>query len=278
MKKLEARHFAFLGLFVVVTLAMLLNIKLEMKVSPYTQSLYDYIESLPEGSTLIVSFDHEASSLPEIRPIATAVLRHAFRKKHKLQEHVVMRGIKPRKAKQLFTDPRQIARYFKLAKQAPVPIFVVYRQLAGRTPPPSKPIDFKEAYVAEGRYQFTVERAEIFKKNGSAEWDPVGDSRPDPYVELWVGQKVKGGKLAAKSKNLFFKTKVKDDKLKPTWMQHKSVNLYGGETIRVEIWDDDASGRDSIGKCNLPRIKRDKGEFELPCGGANLIKIHYEKQ
>ena len=58
MKKLEARHFAFLGLFVVVTAAMLLNIKLDMKVSPYTQSLYDYIESLPEGSTIIVSFDH----------------------------------------------------------------------------------------------------------------------------------------------------------------------------------------------------------------------------
>ncbi|UCG61840.1 MAG: hypothetical protein JSV52_00700 [Candidatus Zixiibacteriota bacterium] len=84
MKKLEARHFAFLGLFLVVTLTMLLNIKLDMKASPYTQALYNYIEFLPEGSTLIVSFDHEASSLPEIRPIATAVLRHAFRKKHKL--------------------------------------------------------------------------------------------------------------------------------------------------------------------------------------------------
>jgi hypothetical protein len=32
--------------------------------------------------------------------------------------------------------PRKIADYFKLAKRDPVPIFVVYRQLAGRTPPP----------------------------------------------------------------------------------------------------------------------------------------------
>ncbi|UCE23536.1 MAG: hypothetical protein JSU74_09545 [Candidatus Zixiibacteriota bacterium] len=84
MKRLEARHWTFLGLFVVVTITMLLNIKLEMKVSPYTQDMYTYIESLPEGSVLIISFDHEASSLPEIRPIALAVLRHAFKKGHKL--------------------------------------------------------------------------------------------------------------------------------------------------------------------------------------------------
>ena len=84
MKKFEPRHYAFLGLFVVITITMLLNIKVEMKVSPYTQSVYDYIESLPEGSVLMVSFDHEASSLPEIRPIALSVLRHCQKKGHRL--------------------------------------------------------------------------------------------------------------------------------------------------------------------------------------------------
>ena len=33
---------------------------------------------------MIISFDHEASSLPEIRPLALAVLRHAFAKKHRI--------------------------------------------------------------------------------------------------------------------------------------------------------------------------------------------------
>jgi len=84
VKRFESRHWAFLGLLVVVTFTMILNVKLDMRVSPYTQSVYDYIENLPEGSVLMVSFDHEASSLPEIRPIALAVLRHAFRKGHKL--------------------------------------------------------------------------------------------------------------------------------------------------------------------------------------------------
>lgn len=84
MKNLHNRHWIFLGLFALVGITMVLNIKLEMKVSPYTQKLYDYIESLPDGSTLMISFDHEASSLPEIKPIAESVLEHAHRKHHKL--------------------------------------------------------------------------------------------------------------------------------------------------------------------------------------------------
>ncbi len=84
MKNIHNRHWIFLGLFILVVGAMLLNIKLDMKVSPYTQKLYDYIESLPDGSVLMISFDHEASSLPEIKPIAESVLEHVHRKNHKL--------------------------------------------------------------------------------------------------------------------------------------------------------------------------------------------------
>lgn len=76
--KFEDRHWIFLGLFVAIVIAMALNISLDVKVSTDTQRMYDYIESLPPGATIIVSFDHEASSLPEIRPLALAVMRHAF--------------------------------------------------------------------------------------------------------------------------------------------------------------------------------------------------------
>ena len=82
--KLESRHWTFIGLFVVITGAMLLNISLHVPVSDQTRKMYDFIDSLPSGSVLLVSFDHEASSLPEIRPIALAVLRHAFKKGDKL--------------------------------------------------------------------------------------------------------------------------------------------------------------------------------------------------
>ncbi|MDH4156059.1 MAG: hypothetical protein OEW00_02130 [candidate division Zixibacteria bacterium] len=84
MKRLEARHWTFIGLFLTIGITMLLNFRLDIPVSDRTRVLYDYIEQLPSGSTLIVSFDHEASSVPEIRPIALSILRHAFKKGHKL--------------------------------------------------------------------------------------------------------------------------------------------------------------------------------------------------
>ncbi|MFZ5980854.1 MAG: hypothetical protein ACOYVF_09515 [Candidatus Zixiibacteriota bacterium] len=84
MKKFESRHYVFLGLFVLIVVAMLINIKLDIVVSAETRKMYDYIDSLPEGSVLMVSFDHEASAIPEIRPLALSILRHAFLKGHKL--------------------------------------------------------------------------------------------------------------------------------------------------------------------------------------------------
>jgi len=84
MKRIETRHWTFFGLFVCIGLVMLLNIKLDIPVSVQTQKMYDYIDSLPTGTVLMVSFDHEASSLPEIRPVGLAILRHAFSKGHRL--------------------------------------------------------------------------------------------------------------------------------------------------------------------------------------------------
>jgi hypothetical protein len=76
--RLASRHYCFLGLLVVVVAAMLLNIRPEIRPSDETRRMFEYIDSLTEGSVLLISFDHEASSLPEIRPLAVALLRHAF--------------------------------------------------------------------------------------------------------------------------------------------------------------------------------------------------------
>ncbi len=81
---LDSRHYCFLGLGIVVVVAMLLNVQPVQQISDETQRMFNYIDSLPEGSTLIVSFDHEASALPEIRPLALAFLRQAFARNHRL--------------------------------------------------------------------------------------------------------------------------------------------------------------------------------------------------
>ncbi len=83
-QQIRIRHWLFLGLAIVVGVTMASGYQLKTEVSPETQRLYDHINTLPAGSRLIVSFDHEASSLPEIQPIARALLRHAFRRGLKL--------------------------------------------------------------------------------------------------------------------------------------------------------------------------------------------------
>lgn len=84
MSRFESRHWVFLGLFIVVAGSMLVPVDVGVTVSPDTQRMFDYIDSLPPGSVVMISFDHEASSLPEIRPLALVMLRHAFRKDLKL--------------------------------------------------------------------------------------------------------------------------------------------------------------------------------------------------
>ena len=71
-------------IFVLVALAviipMLLHIRLPLTVSEPTQKLYDYIDALPPGSTIMISFDYGPSSFAEPEPMAEAVMKHCFDK------------------------------------------------------------------------------------------------------------------------------------------------------------------------------------------------------
>ncbi|MEW5795439.1 MAG: hypothetical protein AB1772_03670 [Candidatus Zixiibacteriota bacterium] len=82
--KIAARHYCFIGLAVVVVIAMLIDYRPELEVSDESRRMFEYLDSLPEGSLLLISFDHEASAMPEIRPLALALLRHAFARRHRL--------------------------------------------------------------------------------------------------------------------------------------------------------------------------------------------------
>lgn len=77
---LTIRRWIFLGLFVAIGVAMASDVRITTTPSDQTNRLFDFIDSIPSGSAVLVSFDHEASSLPEIQPIALALLRHAFAK------------------------------------------------------------------------------------------------------------------------------------------------------------------------------------------------------
>lgn len=78
------RRIIFGVIFLAVAVPMVVPIGLVGEVSPRTAQFYDLIEQLPEGSVIMISFDCEASSWPEIGPVADALVRHAIRRKLKI--------------------------------------------------------------------------------------------------------------------------------------------------------------------------------------------------
>ncbi len=78
------RRIIFVLIFFSVALPLLFNFTLPNEVTREVRSTFDYIDSLPPGSVLLFSFDHEAATLPEMQPMATAILTHSFRKGHKV--------------------------------------------------------------------------------------------------------------------------------------------------------------------------------------------------
>jgi hypothetical protein len=74
------RRIIFLLIALATLLPLLHPFGLPIKVSPEVRGVYDYVESLPEGSVFLLSFDFDPSSKPELEPQAVALLRHAFRK------------------------------------------------------------------------------------------------------------------------------------------------------------------------------------------------------
>jgi len=78
------RRWIFLSIGVVVILFLLLPITLPVDVTPESQGVYDTIETLPEGSPIIVALDFDPPSKPELEPMALALIRHCFRKNLKV--------------------------------------------------------------------------------------------------------------------------------------------------------------------------------------------------
>ena len=76
------RRVIFLIIFLGVMLPMIFPLGLKTEVSPQAKMVYDLIESTPKGAKVIVSFDYDPSSAPELHPMAKAIIEHAWRKGH----------------------------------------------------------------------------------------------------------------------------------------------------------------------------------------------------
>jgi hypothetical protein len=57
---------------------------IDVKVTPPVRQAYDFIDKLPEGSRVLVSFDYGPSIVAEVGPGAVAILKHLMRRKMRI--------------------------------------------------------------------------------------------------------------------------------------------------------------------------------------------------
>ncbi len=71
-------------IFILVTLSVivptLVPVSMPIPVSEPTQQLYDYIEAIPAGGTIMLAFDYGPSSLAELNPMARSIMKQCFAK------------------------------------------------------------------------------------------------------------------------------------------------------------------------------------------------------
>jgi len=72
------RRIIFVVILLSVVFPLLFNFMLPNKITKEVADTYNFIESLPEGSVVVFSFDHDAATVPEMRPMGTALLDHVF--------------------------------------------------------------------------------------------------------------------------------------------------------------------------------------------------------
>jgi len=78
------RRWIFLLVFLSLLIPMFLGVTFKLSISPEVQTLYDTLEQLPNGSTVLMTFDYDPPSAPELQPMADAAVKYAFKRDFKL--------------------------------------------------------------------------------------------------------------------------------------------------------------------------------------------------
>ena len=78
------RRIVFLMVSLSVILPLIFTIHLPISISPESRRLFDRVEEIPDGSTILLTFDYYPSTLAETEPMSVAALRHCWRKNLKI--------------------------------------------------------------------------------------------------------------------------------------------------------------------------------------------------
>jgi hypothetical protein len=88
---LVERRVVFLYVGIAVALPLFMTLSQKITISPEVEAVYNTLEGLPKGSKVLVSFDYDPPSAPELQPMAEAFLYYCF--EHDLK--VIMMGLWP---------------------------------------------------------------------------------------------------------------------------------------------------------------------------------------
>ena len=78
------RRFIFLLMGLAVALPLIFTLRFPEFPTPMVKGIFEIIENLPEDSKVLMSFDYDPASEPELQPMATAWLRHCVERRHKI--------------------------------------------------------------------------------------------------------------------------------------------------------------------------------------------------
>lgn len=78
------RRIIYLILLIVVVLPLIFPSVEKVRVMPPVEKLYYAIDTIPSEKAVIVDFDYEPQTAPELDPMGFAILRHVFKRRIKL--------------------------------------------------------------------------------------------------------------------------------------------------------------------------------------------------
>ncbi|MDP8255178.1 MAG: hypothetical protein P9M14_05470 [Candidatus Alcyoniella australis] len=78
------RRVIFLCIALSVIIPLLIPVYFPEKPTKIVQAVFDAIDELPDGSRVLVSFDYDPPSEPELQPMADALMRHLCQKNHRI--------------------------------------------------------------------------------------------------------------------------------------------------------------------------------------------------
>lgn len=75
--------YLLMALSVFIPLALRLSYPIPVGDGP-SRDLFDAIEAMPAGSVVLVSYDYDPSTMPELQPMAVALTQHMFTRGHRI--------------------------------------------------------------------------------------------------------------------------------------------------------------------------------------------------